>query len=236
MPCFCRSSSLMARHEDSNNSQADLADLKGARFVMTSETEDGQRLAEGKLKRITQGTGKIKATRKYENPIEFAETHKLWIDCNFSRCSAAMTKRSGPVANDSFQCGDSRGRAGQTTLDQTAGRGRRDLAWAVAGAVDWSKHGLPPAPELEQVASKWKREADQIGRFIENCCTTLPNAQAKARDLYLAYKRWADESGERAEAEKKFAERMQEREFEKERTSRGVIYTGIGLSDEGSDE
>ena len=61
---------LMARQE-SNNTQADLADLRGARFVMTSETEEGQRLSQGKLKRITQGMGKIKATRKYENPIEF---------------------------------------------------------------------------------------------------------------------------------------------------------------------
>src|SRR5204863_7645740 len=73
--------SLMVRQEN-NNSQADLADLRGARFVMTSETEEGQRLAEGKLKRITQGMGKIKAVRKYENPIEFPETHKLWMDTN----------------------------------------------------------------------------------------------------------------------------------------------------------
>jgi putative DNA primase/helicase len=67
---------LMVRQE-SNNTQADLADLRGARFVQTSETEEGQRLAQGKLRRITQGMGKIKAARKYENPIEFAETHKL---------------------------------------------------------------------------------------------------------------------------------------------------------------
>jgi putative DNA primase/helicase len=73
----------MARQQESNNAQADLADLKGARFVMTSETEEGQRLAEGKLKRITQGTGRIKAARKFENPIEFDESHKLWLDCNF---------------------------------------------------------------------------------------------------------------------------------------------------------
>src|SRR6266852_1746634 len=74
---------LMTRQE-SNNTQADLADLRGARFVMTSETEEGQRLAAGKLKRITQGMGSIKATRKYENPITFPETHKLWVDCNHS--------------------------------------------------------------------------------------------------------------------------------------------------------
>ncbi len=72
---------LMVRQE-SNNTQADLADLRGARFVMTSETEEGQRLSQGKLKRITQGMGKIKAVRKYENPIEFPETHKLWMDTN----------------------------------------------------------------------------------------------------------------------------------------------------------
>ena len=72
---------LMVRQEN-NNTLADLADLRGARFVMTSETEERQRLSEGKLKRITQGMGKIKATRKYENPIEFSETHKLWIDAN----------------------------------------------------------------------------------------------------------------------------------------------------------
>ena len=72
---------LMVRQE-SNNTNADLADLRGVRFVQTSETEEGQRLAQGKLKRITQGMGKIKATRKYENPIEFDETHKLWMDTN----------------------------------------------------------------------------------------------------------------------------------------------------------
>ena len=36
---------LMVRQE-SNNTQADLADLRGARFVQTSETEEGQRLAQ----------------------------------------------------------------------------------------------------------------------------------------------------------------------------------------------
>jgi putative DNA primase/helicase len=74
---------LMVRHQENNNSQADLADLCGARFVMTSETEEGQCLAEGKLKRITQGVGKIRGCRKYQNPFDFNEIHKLWIDANY---------------------------------------------------------------------------------------------------------------------------------------------------------
>ena len=84
MRLFCKIETLMVRLQENNhNSQADLADLRDARFVMTSETEEGQRLAGGKLKRITQGMGRIKATRKYENPVEFMETHKLWIDANY---------------------------------------------------------------------------------------------------------------------------------------------------------
>ena len=26
--------------------------------------------------------GRTKSTRKYENPIEFHESHKVWMDCN----------------------------------------------------------------------------------------------------------------------------------------------------------
>src|SRR5207237_1228120 len=65
-----------------NNTNSDLANLCGARLAITSETEEGQRLSEAKLKRITQGMGTITAIRKYENPISFPETHKLWLDCN----------------------------------------------------------------------------------------------------------------------------------------------------------
>jgi putative DNA primase/helicase len=59
---------LMVRTEN-NNSQADLADLRGARFVMTSETEEGQRFAEEKLKRLSQGMGRIKAVRNTKTQL-----------------------------------------------------------------------------------------------------------------------------------------------------------------------
>ena len=76
--------SLMANaRQSNNNSQADLVDLLGKRFVTTSEAEGEHRLSEGRLKYLTQGAySKIKAARKYENPIEFSATHKLWLDAN----------------------------------------------------------------------------------------------------------------------------------------------------------
>jgi hypothetical protein len=39
--------------------------------------------------------GKIKATRKYENSIEFDETHKLWMDANHNPGYAVLIMPSG---------------------------------------------------------------------------------------------------------------------------------------------
>ena len=63
-------SSLMAG-KDSNAVTSDLADLCGARFAMSSEPEQGQKLSPSKLKRLTQGMGKVKTfpCRLYEKPV-----------------------------------------------------------------------------------------------------------------------------------------------------------------------
>jgi putative DNA primase/helicase len=133
---------LMVRQE-SNNTQADLADLRGARFVMTSETEEGQRLAEGKLKRITQGMGRIKATRKYENPVEFPESHKLWIDANHlpivRGTDNAIWNRLHPVP---FGVTVPKDEQDPELPLKLLAEAEGILAWAVAGAVRWYAEGL----------------------------------------------------------------------------------------------
>ena len=162
--------SLMVRQE-SNNTQADLADLRGARFVMTSETEEGQRLAEGKLKRITQGMGKIKAVRKYENPVEFNESHKLWIDANHlpqvRGTDNAIWNRLHPVP---FTVTIPKAEQDRDLRSKLLAEAEGILAWAVAGAVRWHREGLGKPPEVEQAGAAWRTESDQTGRFLEACC------------------------------------------------------------------
>src|SRR5215471_3353798 len=74
-------SSLMTGR-DNNAVTSDLADLCGVRFAMSSEPEAGQKLSPSKLKRLTQGMGKVKARRLYENPFSLKETHHLFLDTN----------------------------------------------------------------------------------------------------------------------------------------------------------
>ena len=188
---------LMVRQE-SNNTQADLADLRGARFVQTSETEEGQRLAQGKLKRITQGMGKIKAVRKYENPIEFAETHKLWMDTNrkptikdaddratFSRLHPIPLLVRIPKAQIDRDMP-------RKLLEEAEGI----LAWAVEGAKLWHESGLSKPPEVQAANEKWRSEMDQVGRFIGERCLTGKELSALSSTLYAEYKQWTAISGE----------------------------------------
>jgi putative DNA primase/helicase len=221
---------LMVRQE-SNNTQADLADLRGARFVMTSETEEGCRLAEGKLKRITQGMGRIKATRKYENPVEFEETHKLWIDANHlpvvRGTDNAIWNRLHPVPFAVVIPKEEQDRTLPTKFIEEA---PGILAWAVEGAIRWCREGLGKPPEVADAGKSWRAESDQIGRFIRECCVVGEYCQVKARVLYVGYKKWAEEAGEHAEKETNFARRIAEQGFSKDRKTAGKVYAGIGLS------
>jgi len=225
--------SLMTRQE-SNNSQADIADLRGARFVMTSETEDGQRLAEGKLKRITQGMGKIKAVRKYENPIEFQETHKLFIDANHlpvvRGTDRAIWNRLHPVPFNMTIPKEEQDKEFQAKLLSEA---EGILAWAVQGARRWYAEGLGKPPDVEEANKSWRAESDQLGRFIDDCCVVREDALVQARPLYSAYKKWAEDGGERPESEKKFSRRMGERGFHKSEKNFGNLYEGLELRVEG---
>jgi putative DNA primase/helicase len=224
---------LMVRQE-SNNTQADLADLRGARFVMTSETEEGQRLAQAKLKRITQGMGWIKACRKYENPIKFKETHKLWIDTN-SRPTIravddqALFNRLHPIP---FTVTIPNKEVDKDLPRKLLAEAEGILAWSVQGELKRQKHGLEKPVEVSSANEEWRAENDQLSRFIEDCCVLLDCSRGRARQLYERYRKWAEEGGEGAMSETMFCKRLKAKGFEKGSTRTGVEYCGIGLRSE----
>jgi putative DNA primase/helicase len=226
---------LMARKHDSNNTQADLCDLRGARFAQTSECEASQRLSQARLKAITQGMGSIKATRKYENPITFPETHKLWLDTN---------ERPG-IANVDDQATFNRLHSipflkafTKDEIDEHLGRKLKNewegiLSWAVAGAMEYFEKGLDKPKEVETSTEEWRAENDNVGRFIENCCVTGDAFRARAGAFYSAYHDWAERSGESFIAsDREFSARLIGRGYERKEDSRGRYYLGIGLATE----
>ncbi len=103
------------------------------------------------------------------------------------------------------------------------------LAWLVEGAKRWYAEGLGRPPEIEAAVRDYRDEMNQIGRFLDECCIRLPNAQVKGRLLHLTYKKWADDAGEFALTETAFGRRMKEEGFPKRHSESGATYEGVGL-------
>jgi putative DNA primase/helicase len=225
--------SLMVRQE-SNNTQADLADLRGARFVQTSEVEEGQRLAQGKLKRITQGMGKIKAVRQYENPVEFPETHKLWMDTNRKpnikdADDKATFNRLHPIP---FAVQIPKEQIDKEMPDKLLREAEGILAWAVEGARLWNESGLNKPSEVDAANDEWRSISDRIGRFIDERCLTGDVLRVAAAALYGEYRRWAEAGGERALTSTAFGLKLPDRGFAKKHTDKGWFYLGLSLRSE----
>ena len=194
--------SLMAKHSgESANTLTDLADLRGARFVNTSETEYGQRLSEGRLKRITQGMGEIKTCRKYENPITFPETHKLWIDANhlpvISGSENAIWNRLHAIPFTVTIAPEEIDRQLPTKLLAEA---EGILAWCVAGAQRWYAEGLGKPAAVSDAVNGWRDDMNTLGPFLEDMCELKPEdseAWVKVSEMWKAYSDWAERNDEK---------------------------------------
>jgi putative DNA primase/helicase len=223
---------LLTTRDDSNNVAAARAKLLGARFVTSSETEEGQRLSAARLKRICQGPGgEIEACRKYENPITFPETHKLWIDANHKpnlpATDAAVWNRLHLIP---FTVTIPKEKQDRKLTAKLLAEAEGILVWLVEGAKRWYAEGLPASKAVADATKAWREELDRLRVYLdENTETDTEKARAWLLNkvLYEAYKSWCDENGERALPQPKFSGQMETMGYRKEHTKAGNIWRGL---------
>ncbi len=185
---------LIAKTRDSAQ-QEDIADLQGARLVVTSETEEGQRLSESIVKRHTQGQGKLKACRKYEHTVQFPETHKTWLDSNhlpmIYGTDDAIWGRLMPIPVSNAEIVKDK-KLPQALLCELS----RILNWCLAGLERWLE--MDELGETEKVVAlrrEYRSHCDLIGLFFQKTCEKSLEGETTA-DLYTAFSMWAKENGE----------------------------------------
>jgi len=221
--------------------RADLADLRGARFVMTSEVEKEHRLSEGKLKYITAGMGDIKSCRKYENPIEFPATHKLFMDCNHRPTvrgtDNAIWRRLKPVPFE-VSIEETDPEFDKNLAARLEAEDKGILAWTVRGCLEWQQKGLGDVAEIKKANTEWRENDDPLREFIEDCCDVGNGQWVRSAELAAAYAWWAKQHGERFPLGREpFQERIKALGFRYSR-SREVdgkqirSWEGIGLKPE----
>lgn len=187
---------LSHRQRESNASLADLADLRGARFVTTSEVEQGSHLAEGKLKYLTAGTSEIKTCRKYENPIAFPATHKLFIDANHKPIVRGTDKAIwNRLKLIPFVVSVPESEIDKALLDKFKAEAEGILAWMVEGCRRWRAEGLGDPPEVAEASAEWRAEMSLLREFVEDRCELRPEGFCSVAEIQRAYESWAKENG-----------------------------------------
>jgi putative DNA primase/helicase len=180
------------------------AQLPGARFVYSSETDEEHRLNEILIKDMTGGDT-IEARRLYREAFTFQPTFKPWMYGNHKPeirgTDDALWSRVKLVPFEvSF--------ADRIDLDLPA-KLRRELSgilnWAIAGCKAWQRDGLQTPEKVKAATATYRKEQDTIGQFIlERCQTGEDYMQCKASRLYTGYRSWAEHNGHPVLSQKRF--------------------------------
>lgn len=217
--------------EFSSGINNDIARLQGARLVTASETEKGKRLAESLIKQLTGGE---KVTARYLRCefFEFEPQFKIWLSTNHKPQirggDYAIWRRIRLIPFDvKITDADKDPLIDEKIKNEYPGI----LAWLVRGCLEWQRTGLGTPAEVIQATKEYEAESDILADFLENECRTDTKLDIKSAELYEAFKKYLDKSGERSISNKEFSQIMAERGFKKDRSQYGMYWIGITLNE-----
>ncbi len=208
------------------------ADLFGKRLVVCQETGEGRRFNETLVKQLTGGDT-ITARRMHEDFWQFRPTHKLWLSTNHKPeirgTDFAIWRRIRLIPFNVKFTDDGPARKDPDMEAKLTAELPGILAWAVAGCLDWQRHGLPAPAAVADATAGYQAEMDVLAAWLGECCVVGKRYEAKAADLYRSYVGWCEQSGEFPEKQRKWGMRLTERGFTKF-TNNGHWWRGLGLA------
>lgn len=204
----------------------DMAALVGRRFVVASETNDGTRLNEARVKALT-GCDPITARFLHAEFFTFRPVAKIWLSVNHK-----------PVVSDDSHGFWRRIRLipFQRTFSVNPALGtelyaEREgiLAWAVRGCLEWQEFGLTPPRIVSEATKEYAFESDPLGEFIAEFCLIGDNRKAGAAELYSHYVAWANyrNFSERERMSNTMFGRKMSARFQRGNAPSGRVYLGI---------
>ena len=216
---------------------ADMAALVSRRVVTASETEDGSRINDARVKSLT-GQDPITARELYHPQFTFTPELKLWLAVNHkprvADDSEGFWRRVRLIPFTQAFTSDKRDDNLKETLrEELPGI----LAWLVRAAVDWHRKGLPVPPAIAVLNVEYRQDSDVLAPFITARCALVDQAEVGASKLYKVYKAWAEDEGMGAReimSATLFGRKLAER-FRRVERSSGRAYIGIGLQIDGFD-
>ena len=232
---------FQARSNGYKGPSEDLHSLRGSRFAMMPELDEGFRLNVSLIKSLTGGDP-LTTRKLYGQEVTWRPEFTVFMITNhLPRVSAgedAYWNRVKPIKFGQIFVDD----MGEALSAEDRNLGEKMAAeepevilnWVLEGLKSYRQRGLDAPQQITQWRDDYRDEVDTVRQFL----TEAPNegrvaiGEDKAvtvRQLHLAYAAWCADNQVPALGMRKFNKSMESAGFEKHKRERGITWMGIGI-------
>ena len=206
----------------------ELMALLGVRLVIGSETEEGRKLDEAAMKRLTGGD-ELTARRLYSHPVTWQPSHQLVYVTNalpkVKGNDPAVWRRIRVVPFDVVVPLEDRG---PELPERLALHADAVLSWVIAGHFDYEDNGGMREPSsVLRATGNYQADSDAVQRFVSEACYVSGSSSAKTRELFSAWQRWAVSDAAEPLSEKAFGAELDRLGYTGQRTKYGIVRAGL---------
>ena len=207
----------------------DLAGLRGARLVTATETEEGRRWAESRIKQLTGGDT-VSARFMRQDFFEYRPTFKLFIAGNHKpslrSVDEAIRRRFHLIP---FAVTIPPEERDGDLAEKLQAEWPGILAWMIAGALEWQAGGLRPPQAVRDATEDYLAAEDAMAAWIDDKCDRDPNAWVSSSDLFASWTAWATAAGEPVGSQKRFSQTLETRGLTRRKTEVAQGFLGLRL-------
>ena len=216
---------------DRQNKGAALATLRGKRFAICGEFEEGQRLSVATLKRLAS-TDPMTIEEKFRQPETIIPSHHLCLFTNFlprvgSTDGGTWRRLTVVPFNATMPSGiEDIPNYAEVLVDKA---GPAILEWIIEGAVMFRRSGcrlyLPDA--VEEATDAYREREDWLKTFLSERCTIERDSRVGAAELYSEYRNFATDTRDYVRRLAEFNAAMEEAGFEKRTPGGKKVWLGL---------
>lgn len=205
----------------------DLAMLRGARLVTATETEEGRRWAEAKIKVLTGGDT-VSARFMRQDFFEYRPQFKLLIAGNHKpglrSVDEAIRRRFNLIP---FAVTIPAAERDEGLTDKLRAEWPGILAWMIKGCLAWQRGGLTAPAAVNDATTSYLEAEDTMAAWISDCCDWQPSYWQSSADLFTSWNSWAVGSGEYAGSQKRFSQALEARGIRPAPTAKARGFVGL---------
>lgn len=208
----------------------DLAMMRGARLVTATETNEGMRLDEALVKKLSGGD-RITARKLYQDFFTFIPSFKVWFALNHKPTIRGVDngiwRRMTLIPFErTFRAEEQDRYLKHKLIEELPGI----LNWALRGCLKWQEGGLMRPQVVDDATNEYRQSEDTLQQFIDDECIVGEHFSVASDPLYQVYRDWATRNNEFVLTNQKFGKQLTDRGFGKSRGTGGrTLRLGIGL-------